>query len=186
MFDRLSSVVILISVLAAMAGFAIAPLIALHEQDAQIEHKRDLLAALRLQLARLSDPAGDAGTSPLQLNPVRPFLSGDTTGLAGAELQKAIGDLVGTHAGRVSRFQTLPPQPDEGLTRLSLSFSMRIDIDGLRALLHRLETGAPAIFIDDIEIQAPELRGAEQDPYFRGPLDVTMQVSGFMPLVEEL
>ena len=46
-------------------------------------------------------------------------------------------------------------------------------------LLHAIETGEPLLFVDDIAIRRLEKGMSEGDG--SGPLDVTMQVSSFLP-----
>lgn len=107
------------------------------------------------------------------------LLEGETTGIAGANLQRQITDLVTTHGGAASSLQVLPPSAENDLIRISLSLSISVGIDGLQALIHALEAGQPLIFIDDILIRSGQSEFEAPDPHLLGPLDVTLQVSAF-------
>lgn len=63
--------------------------------------------------------------------------------------------------------------------RISVSLSINVGTDGLRDIVHSLETGTPLIFIDDIVVRAIHEDFRPTEPHYLGPLDVTLQVSGF-------
>ncbi len=107
------------------------------------------------------------------------LLEGETTGIAGANLQKLLSGLVLAHGGEATSFQILPPKEDGNLMRIPMSLSISVGIDGLRDIVHGLETSTPLIFIDDITIRAEQDDFRAPDPHYLGPLDVTLQVSGF-------
>lgn len=107
------------------------------------------------------------------------LLEGDKTGVAGANLQSLINSLVSAYGGTASSIQILPPKEDGNLMRISVSVSINVGTDGLRDIIHTLETGTPLIFIDDITVQTINDDFRPLDPHYIGPLEVTMQVSGF-------
>ena len=107
------------------------------------------------------------------------LLEGDKTGVAGANLQSLINSLVSAYGGTASSIQILPPKEDGNLMQISVSVSINVGTDGLRDIIHTLETGTPLIFIDDITVQAIHDDFRPLDPHYIGPLEVTMQVSGF-------
>lgn len=164
--------------IAAMGVLAAAPFVRASWLDAELEQSRTELAALRKAIAHegalrkenTALAARDKDASQL-------LLQGETTGIAGANLQKLLGGLVSAHGGTTSSVQILPPVEDGNLMRIPMSLSISVGIDGLRDIVHGLETGLPLIFIDDIAVRSP-LYGA--DAHFLGPLDVTLQVSGFV------
>ena len=91
------------------------------------------------------------------------MLQGETAGIAGAALQRQVNDHVSAAGGQASSFQLLPPRESGGATRLALSFAMRIDIDGLRDVLHAIETGQPLLFVDDIAIRMPDKAAGQSE-----------------------
>jgi general secretion pathway protein M len=107
------------------------------------------------------------------------LLDGETAGIAGANLQKLISDIVLEHGGASSSLQLLPTSEDGSLVRIALRLSISVGIDGLRDIVHGIETGKPLLFIDDLSVRAVEDREGSRDQHYLGPLDVTLQVSGF-------
>jgi len=159
--------------LAGMLGLAAAPWLRLTALTEETVENRQLLVALEVRMARQAARGGGADPAAL-------MLQGETPGIAGAALQKKINDHVSAAGGRTSSFQLLPHSESGGTTRLALGFSMRIDIEALRDVLHAVETGEPLLFVDDIAIRMPESAARESGGDGRGPLDVTMQVSSFL------
>ena len=164
---------VLVLGLAAMLGLAVAPHLGLAALTDETAESRQLLAALETQMTRQAARGG--GVDPAAL-----MLRGETPGIAGAALQRQINDHVSAAGGQASSFQLLPPRESGGTTRLALGFAMRIDIGGLRDLLHAIETGEPLLFVDDIAVRRPENAARNSEGDVLGPLDVTMQVSSFL------
>ena len=165
---------VLVLVLGGMAGLAGAPYLRLAALNEEVAESRQLLAALQAQMARQFASGGGADPAAL-------MLQGETAGIAGATLQRLVNEHVSAAGGQASSFQLLPPREAGSATRLALGFAMRIDIRGLRDVLHAIETGEPLLFVDDIAIRMPE-NAAESGGGDAGPLlDVTMQVSSFLP-----
>lgn len=107
------------------------------------------------------------------------LLEGDKTGVAGANLQSLINSLVSANGGTASSIQILPPKEDGNLMQISVSVSINVGTDGLRDIIHTLETGTPLIFIDNVTVRTIHDDFRPLDPHYVGPLDVTLQVSGF-------
>lgn len=168
-----SALALLALILVGMFGLATAPFFWLAPINQEVGGSRELLASLEARLAKQS-ATGARGIESASL-----MLQGETADIAGARLQKLINDRVTEAGGRASAFKLLPPQQTGEMTRLILDLSMSIDIDGLRDLLHKIETDAPLIFIDDIAIRTPTSATQDAEPYFLGPFDVSLQVSGF-------
>ena len=174
------SVVVLLAVLAAMGFIAVAPYVRLSWLEQTIAHNQEELLQLRKEIAREgalrkenSELAAVGEDASLML------LQGETTGIAGANLQKLMSGLVLQHGGAASSIQILPPKEDGNLVRIPISLSISVGIDGLRDILYGLETGTPLLFIDDITIRSEADDFGSPDPHFLGPLDVTLQISGY-------
>ena len=174
------SVVVLLAVLAAMGFIAAAPYVRLNWLEQTIAQNQEELLQLRKEIAREgalrkenSELAAIGEDASLML------LQGETTGIAGANLQKLMSGLVLQHGGAASSIQILPTKEDGNLVRIPISLSISVGIDGLRDILYGLETGTPLLFIDDITIRSESADFGTPDPHFLGPLDVTLQVSGY-------
>jgi general secretion pathway protein M len=179
-FSSLLAVGILVAGLCLLGLLAALPFLRLGALEQTIAHNQAELLDLRKEIAREgalrkenSQLAASGQDAKLLL------LEGETTGIAGANLQKLMSGLVLEHGGGASSFQILPPKEDGNLMRIPMSLSISVGIDGLRDIIHGLETGTPLIFIDDITIRAEQDDFRAPDPNYLGPLDVTLQVSGF-------
>jgi general secretion pathway protein M len=160
--------------LVGMAGLAVAPYLRLAVLGEEVAESRQLLAGLQARMARQSASGGGADPAAL-------MLQGETAGIAGAVLQRLVSEHVSAAGGQASSFQLLPPREAGGTTRLALGFAMRIDIGGLRDVLHAIETGEPLLFVDDIAIRTAGNAAGEGEGDAAGPLEVAMQVSSFLP-----
>jgi general secretion pathway protein M len=179
-FSSLLAVGILVAGLCLLGLLAALPFLHLGALEQTIAQNQAELLDLRKEIAREgalrkenSQLAASGQDAKLLL------LEGETTGIAGANLQKLMSGLVLEHGGAASSFQILPPKEDGNLMRIPMSLSISVGIDGLRDIIHGLETGTPLIFIDDITIRAEQDDFRAPDPNYLGPLDVTLQVSGF-------
>lgn len=166
--------------LVVLASLAAAPFVQLNRLDQKIERDQTSLTSLRKQIVQQSRLKQENKGLVAQAQETQLLLEGKTTGIAGANLQKMINDLVLDSRGTASSFQILPPKGDGNLTRIAMSLSISVGIDGLRDIVHRIETGTPLIFIDDIAVRMSQEGIQNADPYFLGPLNVTMQVSGYV------
>jgi general secretion pathway protein M len=171
---------VLVAALALLGLMAALPYVRLNALEQTITHTQAELLNLRKDIAREgelrkenSELAASGQDAKLLL------LKGETTGIAGANLQKLVSGLVQAHGGEATSFQILPPKADGNLMRIPMSLSISVGIDGLRDIVHGLETGTPLIFIDDITVRADQPDFRAPDPHYLGPLDVTLQVSGF-------
>lgn len=107
------------------------------------------------------------------------LLTGETTGIAGADLQKLVSDIAGRHKGKIQSYQLLSPEKEEKLTVISMSVTLNANIHDIQKILHEMETGTPFIFVDDIVIQAQEDQGGIKSAFQRPALDVTMKVKAY-------
>ena len=155
------------------------PFVRLTWIEQSIAHNQDELLVLRKQIAREAELRKENGElAAVSADASLLLLEGETTGIAGANLQKIISGLVLANGGTASSMQILPPKEDGNLERIPMSLQISVNIDGLRDILHSLETGTPLIFIDDITISKPDTFRAG-DPHTLEPLDVNLQVSGY-------
>jgi len=172
---------VLVAALGAMGAMAAMPFARLNWLDTTIAEQQDELLTLRKEITREAALRKEnSELAAMDQDASLLLLPGETTGIAGANLQKLMSGLVLEHGGEASSFQILPPKEDGNLMRIPMSLSISVGVDGLRDILHGLETGMPLIFIDDIAIRAEQDEFRAPDPHFLGPLDVTLQVSGFV------
>lgn len=170
---------LLAAVIASLAGVAVGPYFLLHGLDQEIAASEETLVRLRREVAgesKLKQENLDLVALGQEANLL---LEGSTAGISGAGLQKLISDIVLEHGGVASSLQLLPIKEEDKLERVALRLSISVDIEGLRNILHAIETGKPLLFIDDLTVRTGEQDDGEIDPYHRGPLQVDLQLSGF-------
>ena len=173
-------VAMLVLFVAIMVALAATPYTRIGMNEQNIEEKRVLLAKIRKNLIKQATLGHENERLAALSQEASYLLEGATTGIAGATLQKLVIELVRNHNGVASSFQILAPEKDHNLTRIAVSLTIRIGIDGLRNYLYDLETGMPLIFINNLTVRSPDNVRKTAGPDFLGPYDVTMTVSGFV------
>lgn len=177
--SSLLPILLLLLAIALMAGAAVGPFVHLKSLEEETRASEAALAQLRSQIAREAELRKENSDLAVLGQDMSLLLDGEKIGIAGANLQRLLSSLVAAHGGTASSVQVLPPKEDGNLTRIPMSLSISVGIDGLRDILHSLETSTPLIFIDDVIIRSTQDEFSAPDPNFLGPLEVTLQVSGF-------
>jgi hypothetical protein len=107
--------------------------------------------ALEAQLQQLTQE----GASP------KGFVDGATTTLAAAKLQGEIKQIIENNHAEIRSTQNLPSSTTNGFEKVEIRYDIAVSMSALEPLLHQLETHAPYLFIDHVDIQAPDsLSGA--------------------------
>jgi len=180
-----AAVALVVAALGAMGAAAVAPYVQLNRVETDIARQMTELGRLRRQTTEEAKMRQENESLIASGQSTNLLLEGETTGIAGATLQKLIADLVLAHGGTASSLQVLPPADESNLVRISLSLSISVGIDGLQGFLYTLEAGQPLMFVDDIRIRSGQDEFAAPDPHLLGPLDVTLQVSAFAAKKEQ-
>ncbi|MGY3696639.1 general secretion pathway protein M [Bradyrhizobium sp. USDA 3240] len=125
---------------------------ALQARSSAVQHlaeQRDELAALEAR----SRPAANKRAQTQRLAaPATAFLDAPTTGLATAQLQAYLSELVlSQHAVLVS--SGIPADRDDKNDAIRLQISLNATLAALQTLLYRLESGAPYVFVDALLVQ---------------------------------
>jgi general secretion pathway protein M len=167
--SRLIAVTLYLAVvggLVATAGFAIADIVV--RQQALVKTS-ELLDQLQGRRSR--------GKGPTQAErPGTPFLEGPTVTVAGAALLQRVGDAVGKVGGTVqsSQVDVLGTQAKDGF--VSLVVSCEMEQPALQKLLYDLEVGMPFLFVDQLDVQVPQMTAASEGG--TGRIRVVLGVSG--------
>ena len=178
--STLLAVGVLVGGLVAVVLLAAFPFVRLSALETTMAQNRAELLELRKEITREGELRKEnSALATADPNARLLLIEGETTGIAGANLQKLLTGLITQHGGKATSLQILPPKEDGNLVRIPMSLSIRVDMDGLRDVIHSLETSTPLIFIDDIAIRAESFEFRVPDPHYMGPLDVTLQVSGY-------
>ena len=105
------------------------------------------------------------------------LLEGQTTGVAGANLQKFIANLVRRNGGQTTSLQVLPPVSQGRLTQIPMDLTLKVNIKGLQNILFSIEAGMPLVFVDNIIVRSSSVNrtASNQSPV----LEVSMKLSGY-------
>lgn len=168
----------LVAVLAVTVGVATAPYLRLFWLHSAIIESRRSLDTLNQQMASEDMLKKENSELAVRGRDASLLLKGDTVAIAEANLQKLVSSVVSEYGAGATSYRVLPSSEDGSLVHISLGLSANVSIDGLRDILHRLETGAPLLFVNAISVRAPDnLR--TPDPNYLGPLAVTLEVSAY-------
>lgn len=179
-FSAIASLALFALVIASLGAVAVVPYLYFRALDVQASALQVRLSEHRKLLVQEGDVRKENEHLLSIGQEASLLLEGETTGIAGANLQKLINDVILAHKGNPASARILNPKEDGELVRIGMSLSIVVGIDGLRDILHSIETGTPLIFIDDISVHtSQDVSWAQPDPHYLGPLDVTLQVSGY-------
>lgn len=170
---------LLIAGLAMLVAAAAAPFLMANDFKSEIESKDELLTALtrrakdRDRLKSENDRLAAAGSQ------ARALIEGESFGLASANLQKLLVENVQSAGLTLRSIQSLDPANDGDLTAVSVRLVCRGVTDGLRTLLHALESGEPLLFVDEVLIKSERSPGEEGTREGGTEISIELKVSGF-------
>lgn len=165
--------IVAVSLVVLTLGFAVLLAIAPFVRMAAIEEES---AAVRDLLAQQERLAAAAAGRPTQAGR-EVLVAGDSSGMAGAELQRVISEIARQNALSLRSTQVAPAKREADLTVLGVEVSLQGGVEGLRALLHALETGAPVLFVDALAVKSVQ----QQQTAANRPvqLDINLKVRGY-------
>ena len=185
--SRLAALLLLALCIALAALFVVEPIRAEHRRhDALIADalaQRDRYAAslrdrVRLE-AELAALKRSRSTDEIYLPEANPSL-------AGAAMIGRIDRLIGEQGGTLISSQILGAPEKGAIPAVAVRAHMRVSIDALAVILHRLETGYPSVFLDDVRInartvpRAARVRAGSSERPGDVALEVTYTVTGFL------
>ena len=185
--SRAAAIALLIAMIGAAYVLAVAPLLDRYRQTAEaIVDTRDLLARFDRQASRRADV--EASLAALQELVARQghYLDGTTYAVAAASLQDNVKAIVEGHGGELQSIQTMPSPANDEIRKVAIRVQSMMSVDPLLQTIHRLESGAPYLFIENLEVQGRLSRDAR-----RGRSDektellVWFDLYGFLPPVAD-
>jgi general secretion pathway protein M len=122
------------------------------DQRARLAAATDFLT----QLQRRWPAARHGADADTGAPPGSPFIAGQTVTVAGANLLQRVSRTITRVGGRVlsSQVDLHTAQAKPGF--ISVIVNCELDQPGLQSVLYDLEAGMPFLFIDHLEVQAPE------------------------------
>ncbi len=144
----------IIVALIVISWFSVASLL---DQRANLAASTDILARLQRHWPARRDGADKSSGTPRG----SPFIGGQTKTVAGAELLQRVSGVVARVGGRVLSSQVDLQSARAKPGFISVIVNCELDQPGLQKVLYELEAGMPFLFVDHLEVQAPETaRGA--------------------------
>ncbi len=107
-------------------------------------------------------------------NPRGSYIQGQTLGLAGANLQQLTKGLVEGAGGALISSQIATPPSEPPLQMLVNKVRMRGDTESLLKLVHRVESGEPTLFLENLIIRSARSRRRSL-----AELDVQFDLAGY-------
>jgi general secretion pathway protein M len=104
------------------------------------------------------------------------LVTGETSGLAGAELQRVVTELARRSGLSLRSTHVAPTKREADLAAIGVEVSLQGQMEGLRAFIHAIETGTPILFIETLSIKSVPSYQPVPQPV---PLDVTLRVRGY-------
>jgi general secretion pathway protein M len=135
----------------------IAPVIdAFAEQSTRADDLRLQLTAFKARIAmkpvvemRLADMKKDEASST-------GLIGGNSAELAAANVQNIVKALFESDAAQVRSAQNLPPVTTDGFQRIEVQYDVSVPMTRIKDVVYRIETGVPYLFLDGIDMRAPE------------------------------
>ncbi len=112
------------------------------------------------------------------------FLPAAPPALAAAELQQRVKGLVEGSGGNLLSVQALPAVEEGGVLRVAVNVTVQGDVGMLQKTLYGLESQAPLLFVDNLEVSARQFRPRLPDgkiaPYTRVQVNGQFEVAGYL------
>ena len=148
---------------------------------ARIAQAEDRLARAEAIAVGREDLARQLATLKARLAGARTHLAEDSPALAAAGLQSRLKKLVEEHGGELKSVQALPERDEDGgLRRVTVRVALICSVQGLRGILHAIETGSPFLFVDNLDLRGRTSRAAEDAGSGAAMLDVRFDAAGLL------
>lgn len=178
--SRLAALLVLALALLAGWGATVVPYRAvLAAQEDGLAERRERLE----RLTRIADgvPALTRALETLAQVPASgdPYLSGGSDPLAAAALHGLLGRLAEQAGVAVSMVAPVAVTDAQDAGRVALSVGASGPLDGVRRLLHAVETERPLLFVEELELINPSTTAAQMAPSGQPVVGVRLRVAGY-------
>lgn len=178
---RVRPLAVLAGTLAVLLLVVLIPLfVLLAGQSDEVVQARADLAASRAQIAARPRLQAELAALERQESQTGALLGGTSTALAAASMQSLVKELVEHHGGQMRSAQTLAASATTGLEKVQVQFELSLPLGSLKAATYELESKAPYLFLDEVEIRPEQYTGAAATA--PGSLHVTWTVHGYRRL----
>lgn len=181
--SRALALLLLLLAIAAVVAAVAVPTWLLHQRyDGLLEDYTDRLQRYR-RVAALRPAVEQAMKDVETRGGSQYYLKATSPALASAELQGLVTRIVEGHGGKLMSTQMLPTSEDNGGAppKASMSVQMRATVPSLREILHKLETGHPYLFVEQLTVRGAQGRRYKPIPGTEPEFIVQITVSGYAP-----
>ncbi len=155
--QRLVALGLLLAAIAAVWLAVVMPIAdAFAAQREDIAHARQLLADYQRRIALR--PAVEARLADLKQHEASSMglIGGASAELAAANIQNLMKALIEAQSGQVRSAQNLTPASAGGFQRIDIQYDVTLPMTRLKDMTYRIETTLPFLFLDNIDLHAPE------------------------------
>jgi hypothetical protein len=173
-------VALLFLVVAGLAMTTVVPLTSrVAELREEVEAERIVLGRFAAVAARRGETAEyeRIGRAALESGT---YLKGESEALVAAGLQTTLAQLAAAGRVRFASTRALPPRERDTMRLIGVSVQFKAEIDQLRALLFRIESHRPFLFVEGLQVR-PVSPFSQSSPELNGLLDVRLDVFGAPP-----
>jgi len=126
----------------------------------ELAERQDVFSQLQARLR-----SGPDGRARAAVAPAAAFLEASTTGLAAAQLQAHLSQLVASQNAVLISYGAEPAHREDSPDLLRVQVTLDVGQKALQGLLYQLESRAPYVFVDAMTVQPPSataLRTAQE------------------------
>jgi general secretion pathway protein M len=161
-----------VALLALALGLAVTVAVAPFARMAALGLEIEAAAGLAAQQERLLQAAARRPAQEKR----EALIAGETSGIAGAELQRIVSELARRNGLALRSANVTPPKREADLTVIGVDISLQGQTEGLRAFIHAIETGSPILLIDTLSIKSVPAHQPVPQPV---ALEVTLRLRGY-------
>jgi general secretion pathway protein M len=134
----------------------------------ELAERQEMVAQLEAR-ARANGPGRSVGTAPATA-----FLDAPTQGLAGAQLQAHLAQTASAQQAGIVSSGLEPTKREDTPDTIRLQATIEVGLVPLQAILYRLESGTPYVFVEALTIQPAATAAGRppEDPLLRATLSV--------------
>lgn len=148
-------------------------------QRAEIAELHGQLVAYRSRIAQ--GPIVEMRLAELQRHQASRtgLIGGKSPELAASNIQTMVKSMIESDLGQIRSAQNLTPVTSDGFQRIEIEYEASVPMTRLKDIAYRIETSVPFLFLDGIDVRAPEswqYLGAQGDT---PPLEVHWTVRGY-------
>lgn len=177
--SKLSAIALLLVVVVVLAAVVMIPVWLLNRRyDAALDGAVSRLERYS-RVVGMRDGLQQKAMEIKALESARHFLKSASPALAAAELQEQAKRILDDNGGKLSSIQILPHKDDGAYRQVSVSLQFTAPLGAVKAMLYALESSRPYLFLDNLQIRAPNPLGMSKEAAADPELFVQFDLTGY-------